>query len=143
IDQITALAPDRHDGLNGSATLFADKTNPLGIPAPASQLDDWANIDAYIRTIRAPRGAKTIDPTKVAAGKTVFLNAKCQGCHSGKLWTISEVFYTRTALNAFTVTEALSGTGWDEANFPVTISPTGSTNGTMRGAPSTGNDSMI
>lgn len=143
LDLANALAPDRHDGLNGSAKLFADKANPLGIPVAGSQLDDWKEIEAYMKTIRAPRGARNVDATKAAAGKALFLSAKCQGCHSGKLWTISEVFYTRAAATAFAVTEALSSATWDESSFPTTISPSGATTGTMRSGANTGNDSIM
>lgn len=143
LDLATALSPARHDGLNGSAALFADKANPLGIPSAGSQLDDWKDIEAYMKTIRAPRGARNVDAAKVTAGLTIFQTAKCQGCHGGKLWTTSELFYTRNAANAFTTTEALQSATWSEANFPASISPTGATTGTMRTATNTGNDTLL
>ncbi|MBS2019391.1 MAG: YncE family protein [Deltaproteobacteria bacterium] len=143
IDLAAALAPARHDGLNGSSTLAADKANPLAIPGGGSQLDDWKDLEAYIKTIRAPRGARNVDPAKVAAGRTIFQTAKCQGCHGGKLWTTSELFYTRNAANAFGVTEALSASSWSQASFPVSISPNGATTGTMREGANTGNDTLL
>ncbi len=53
--------------------------------------DDWDSIEAYIRTIRTPTAASTGD---VAAGRTVFETARCQNCHGGPLWTLSERYYT-------------------------------------------------
>ncbi len=58
-------------------------------------LEDWDEINEYIKTIRSPRGrsvgALVGDPV---AGRTVFENGGCANCHSGAQWTISELYYT-------------------------------------------------
>jgi hypothetical protein len=83
-----------HANLNGSSEQAADKTNPLNF-AVAPKLDDWAEITAYIQTIRSPRAPKNLDPKKVEAGKELFSTyGSCNGCHSGEKWTISRRFYT-------------------------------------------------
>ncbi|MEM9070064.1 MAG: hypothetical protein AAGE52_16270, partial [Myxococcota bacterium] len=53
--------------------------------------EDWDAIEAYIRTIRTPLVAPQGD---VAAGRAVFMEARCQNCHGGELWTLSERYYT-------------------------------------------------
>lgn len=150
IDQVTActgLACDgqRHDGLNGSAKLIADaKVDQFVLTPNESKIDDWADVEAYLKTIRSPRGATGLDANKVKAGRTLFEQNKCNGCHGGALWTTSELFYTRTAANAFTTTEALSTTSWDIATFPLNITPVDtSTTGTLRSGANTGNDSIL
>lgn len=55
--------------------------------------DDWDAIEAYIRTIRSPRGAATTAGDPVA-GRAVFESANCDNCHGGPLWTLSERYYT-------------------------------------------------
>jgi uncharacterized protein (TIGR03437 family) len=59
-----------------------------GVPA-------WDAIEAYVQTgIRAPisplRGSTDPD---IAAGRLLFTQANCQGCHSGAQWTSSRVRY--------------------------------------------------
>lgn len=69
--------------------------------------EDWDAIEAYIRSIRSPRGdAQGGDPE---AGRTVFETANCQNCHGGALWTLSERYYTPILdgdLRALTLEEA-------------------------------------
>lgn len=55
--------------------------------------DDWDDIEAYIMTIRAPHGATVADGDP-DAGRVVFEEAGCDNCHSGSLWTLSELYYT-------------------------------------------------
>jgi DNA-binding beta-propeller fold protein YncE len=55
--------------------------------------DDWDAIDAYVASIRAPHGSTRTegDPD---AGRDVFVAARCDACHGGNLWTISERYYS-------------------------------------------------
>ena len=132
----TAVAAQSHAGLNGSSKLLADAVVDqftLGV-GNKSVLEDWAEIEAYVKTIRAPRGARNLDAGMVTAGRATFLANNCQGCHGGTLWTTSEVFYTRTAATAFTTTEALATAAktWTVGAFPLNISPNATTTGIMR-----------
>jgi cytochrome c peroxidase len=86
--------------LNGSlAALVQDRfCPPDGVTCDATQIPDWNDVDAYIRTVRAPRAPtfvdKLQDPMKIAAGKKIFEAARCSGCHGGPNFTLSRVFYT-------------------------------------------------
>jgi YVTN family beta-propeller protein len=72
-------------GLNGSAaTAAAGGKQPL----------DWAQITAYMQGLRSPRAPSTLDAQKVAAGRTLFESANCQGCHGGDQWTMSHLFFS-------------------------------------------------
>jgi len=54
--------------------------------------EDWDAIEAYVRSIRTPNAvAGEGDPV---AGREVFEDARCQNCHGGPLWTLSERYYT-------------------------------------------------
>ena len=84
-----------HAGLNGSATLVADVSDPLTLGnGQKSVLDDWSLIDKFVQKIRSPRSPKNLDAAKVTAGRTLFEQKNCQGCHGGDKWTISKVFWT-------------------------------------------------
>ena len=109
-----------HAGLSGSADALADIANPLALDAP-SVLEDWAQIKAYIQTVRPPRAPSNLDSAKVAAGKTLFVNdGACNGCHGGDKWTISTRFYTPSA----DVNTALNATPWTApAGFPEALLP--------------------
>jgi cytochrome c peroxidase len=111
-------------GLGGTSWMVADPTNPAGFPV-ACVLDDWKKIGAWMRTIRSPRAASNLDPAKVAAGKALFTQASCQGCHGGDTWTISRRFYTpeptgtlANALKASTWGPAATAAGFPSALFP-------------------------
>lgn len=56
-------------------------------------LADWNEIEAYIRTIRSPRGA-TVTEGDPAEGATLFAEGGCANCHGGVLWTLSERYST-------------------------------------------------
>ena len=72
------------DGFNlGSAKAAA---------ASGATPDDWDEIEAFIQSIRSPKGRLDLggDP---AAGRAVFEEGRCQNCHGGPLWTLSERYY--------------------------------------------------
>ncbi len=77
----------------------ADPTNGFNIgsaravAASGAVPDDWDDIEAYIATLRAPRGAGVAEGD-VEAGRVVFEEAGCHNCHGGPLWTLSERYYT-------------------------------------------------
>lgn len=106
-------------GLNGSAQEVTDDD---------SVIKDWNDIKTYIQTIRPPRAPSNLDPAMVMAGETIFQDlaqgGRCQGCHGGAKWTISQLFYTSSgATNA-----ALSNAAWNGANlvlagFPAMVLP--------------------
>jgi len=109
-----------HAGLAGSSEQLADPANPLGIDPP-SVLEDWAQIKAFVQSIRAPRRPSNLDGAKIAAGKTLFVNdGSCTGCHGGDKWTISTRFYAPDAAT----TTALAATAWaPPAGFPAALLP--------------------
>lgn len=95
---------------DGSANVAAriDIVGPGGVPAPKNAFnhgsaravalsgatpDEWDLIEAYVKTIRAPRGRTNLAGDPVA-GRQVFQDAGCQNCHGGPLWTLSERYYT-------------------------------------------------
>ncbi|MBX3188417.1 MAG: YncE family protein [Labilithrix sp.] len=109
-----------HAGLGGSSEQLADVANPLGLAAP-SVLEDWAQIKAYIQSIRAPRKPANLDAAKVDAGRKLFVNdGSCTGCHGGDKWTISKRFYSPTVAS----TTALGGKTWaPPSGFPAALLP--------------------
>jgi hypothetical protein len=113
-----------HGGLNGSSWAAADPKNPAGLPTACSN-DDWHKLGAYMRAIRSPRRPTNLDAAKVTAGKALFLEGKCQGCHSGPKWTISKVFYEPDPTGA--VNKALTSKPWGPAakaaGFPEWLLP--------------------
>lgn len=119
-DAAHRITDPAHTGLAGSAEALADVANPLGLAAP-SVLEDWAQIKAYMQSIRPPRKPSNLDGAKIAAGRTLFLSeGSCNGCHGGDKWTISTRFYTPSA----DVNTALSTTPWAApAGFPTTLLP--------------------
>lgn len=124
-----ATAPNNHTGLNGSAIQASDKANPAGLPEP-SLLTDWAEVTAYIKTIRSPRAATGLDAAKVAAGRTLFASdGSCQGCHGGDKWTVSKRFYTPSIA---TMTGLRTKAWTAPSGFPAALLPTASGTGSMR-----------
>jgi hypothetical protein len=111
--------PPGNSGLNGSAAQAADPTNPQGLAQPGL-LTDWQNITAYVQTVRSPRAPTNLDAAQVAAGRTLFEGATCQGCHGGDKWTISHVFYSPSPAN----NTALKSKAWTvPAGFPSALVP--------------------
>jgi DNA-binding beta-propeller fold protein YncE len=124
-------------GLNGSSLMVADPANPGHFPT-ASVLPDWQEIVSWARTVRSPRRPSNLDPAQVAAGKDLFTGANCQGCHSGPLWTVSQVFYqpdstgvTNNKLKTLSWSSAVHSAGFPSALLPVLDTlptpPTGTT----------------
>lgn len=73
--------------------------NPLNgfnvgsVAGAGSVLEDWDEIEEYIRSIRTPSGATRYEGDAVA-GRAVFQRGGCANCHGGSLWTLSELYYT-------------------------------------------------
>lgn len=136
LDPANRIAIDKigHAGLGGSSRAAADPKNPIPL-AQASAIDDWEKMLAWAKTIRSPRRPTNLDAMVVAAGKEVFAEGKCQGCHGGPKWTTSRVFYTPDKANA--VNASLKSTSWTSAvtsaGFPTSLLPaTTPANQTMR-----------
>jgi hypothetical protein len=111
-------------GLNGSSLAVADPSNPGHFPT-ASVLTDWQKIVTWAKIVRSPRRPSNLDPAKVTAGQALYMSANCQGCHSGPLWTINQVFYTPDPTGV--VNNKLKTTSWTtavhQANFPTALLP--------------------
>ncbi len=68
---------------------------------PENCTKDWNNVEAYIKSIRPPRGLRDLDAESVARGAKLFgmptaseNNAGCVACHGGAGWTASRRFWT-------------------------------------------------
>ena len=72
---------------NGNACVLADAT------CDNSLVTDWDDIDAFVRSVRAPRKPTELLLEEVAAGERLFREGRCAGCHGGAGWTLSRVFY--------------------------------------------------
>jgi mono/diheme cytochrome c family protein len=111
-------------GLAGSSATVADPTNPGGM-AEVCVLDDWAQVTAFFQSIRSPRRPSNLDPAKVEAGRALFQEGNCQGCHGGAKWTTSRVFYAPDSTNV--TNNALKTKSWSAqvtaAGFPTTLLP--------------------
>lgn len=67
---------------------------------------DWDQIEAFVKTIRPPRGLRALDAASVARGAALFAKAGtpgadpsaagCVHCHGGPGWTVSRLFYRAT-----------------------------------------------
>jgi hypothetical protein len=111
-------------GLSGSSRAASDPSNPAAL-AEACVIDDWAHVTAFFKSIRSPRAPSNLDAAKVAAGRALFQEGNCQGCHGGAKWTTSRVFYTPDPTN--TVNNALKAKSWADAvtaaAFPTSLLP--------------------
>jgi YVTN family beta-propeller protein len=126
---LNAEAPPQ-TGLQGATGEIAD---PAGTSAhPHSKIDDWKNIEAYVKSIRSPRRPTNLVAADVAAGKALFSDqgqGNCVGCHSGAKWTISKRFYTPgdlpNAATADAATTSLSNVSWNTSlnGFPAALFP--------------------
>jgi hypothetical protein len=68
---------------------------------------DWDDMEAYMKTIRSPRG-RTGNAADIAAGRAIFEAAKCTNCHAGPLWTLSTRYYDPVKNADFTTTSLAS-----------------------------------
>ena len=101
------------NGLNGAlASVMTGKACTDANPTDPTLCNDvattsWTSIDTFLRSLRAPRAPGitavsatgdteriALDPAAVAAGRTLFADARCDGCHAGPGWTVSKQFYT-------------------------------------------------
>ncbi len=86
------------NNLNGSlASLVQNKLCAADAPVcDTTAVTGWNDVDAFIRTVRAPR-APTMDADQAslaAQGKALFEQGNCAACHGGPGFTLSKVFYT-------------------------------------------------
>lgn len=98
----------RHDGLNGALgsltndTIGARCDDKSTEPCDVNSTRDWDKLDAFIRSVRAPRAPLVcegmfdhgcLNPDHVVSGREIFERARCAACHGGPGWTLSRVFY--------------------------------------------------
>lgn len=126
LDPASRIAIDKlgQAGLAGASMLVADPKNPAGLPE-VCVLDDWSQINAFFASIRSPKRPSNLDAAKVTAGKALFQEGNCQGCHGGGQWTLSNVFYTPDPTNA--VNNGLKVKSWTTSvtasGFPTALLP--------------------
>jgi hypothetical protein len=90
-----------HNNLNASVKDLLDPPGPTPPECDAetatcdvSVVDSWDQIDAYVRTVRAPARPVGLNTTEIERGAKLFRSGRCAGCHGGPDWTLSRVFYT-------------------------------------------------
>lgn len=100
---------DLQNGLNGALSKLDPSADETGTGCHADDatcdedsLADWRMIDSFIRAERAPRAASVctrdgddncLSSSDVAAGRVLFEEGRCAGCHGGPRWTVSKLFY--------------------------------------------------
>jgi hypothetical protein len=107
----------RHNGLNGALGVITRASGEAPCPSDATSCDinssqDWDRIDAFIRSLSAPKAPRRcdvgrgsfieracLDADATARGRELFGRAQCGACHGGPGWTISKVFYTPSLEN--------------------------------------------
>jgi DNA-binding beta-propeller fold protein YncE/mono/diheme cytochrome c family protein len=96
--------PTLQNGLNGALSDLDMGTPCLRADADCARdsLPDWRMIETFIRSQRAPHGpvvcatsqsSECLDPNDIAAGRQLFEEGRCAGCHGGPGWTVSKLFY--------------------------------------------------
>ena len=96
--------------------------------APGGCNKDWDQIEAFVKTIRPPRGLRTLDAASVMRGAALFGKAGspgadanaagCVECHGGIGWTASRRFYVPTAARIEQLATAGTGDFHAPAAFP-------------------------
>jgi DNA-binding beta-propeller fold protein YncE len=90
------------NGLNGSLAevVTGSSCDSAGEACDESSVEDWNDIDAYIRSLGAPKGPRRgnrpfseVTPADVDRGVELFRIGRCAACHGGPGWTISKLFY--------------------------------------------------
>lgn len=116
--QVATVTPQ--DGLNGTTAGMM----PGGSVTPRSMIDDWNKITAYVQQIRSPRAPSNFIMADAMAGRALFLEHKCDACHSTELWTISRRFYTPSESNNNPVTGLLVTQDYrTPLDFPTVLNP--------------------
>lgn len=133
-------------GTLGSETRKALAASNLGKPVKEDQdgdtggttcTKDWDDIEAYMKTIRPPRGLTRLVALDVTAGLAVFGpgtgtgQANCVACHAGPGWTLSRRFFapssagnTTLASQAFAKASAWP-TSWNDHTLQIEVEKTG------------------
>jgi hypothetical protein len=125
----------QQQGLQGSTS---DVANPAGSSAhPHSVLNDWKDIEEWVKIIRSPRRPNNLSQADVDAGRALFSGAgNCVGCHSGAKWTISKRFYKPGDVSNAATSDpnpaSLSNIPWDATlnGFPESLFPVSANRGT-------------
>ncbi|MDQ3111767.1 MAG: thiol oxidoreductase [Bacteroidota bacterium] len=114
---ITSVYSPDEPGCNGVLSPYADD-----VPDPEIQSNSVLNVVFYLRTLKAPV-QRTPNDADVIAGKQVFMNLGCGGCHTPQ-WTTSQsdvaalsnkTFYPYTDLLLHDMGSALDD-GYTEGN---------------------------
>jgi YVTN family beta-propeller protein len=97
--------------LAGKSTATGTDTAPAAAKErqdePGGCTQNWNQIEAFVKTIRPPRGLRALDAASVARGAALFAKAGAPGadpdaagcvqCHGGAGWTMSRLFYRATS----------------------------------------------
>lgn len=83
------VTKENHQANNGSMKFL---THTKGVCGNDKTCPDWDQIDAYIQSIRSPRG-KHAPEADIKKGRGLFDEGGCAKCHGGPKWTVSRVFY--------------------------------------------------
>jgi DNA-binding beta-propeller fold protein YncE len=116
-------------GLSGSTRQLMP---PDGAVTPRSVLEDWNQVDEYVKAIRAPRGLTSLNMADVTAGRALFTTHNCAGCHGGAGWTLSRRFFVPGEANNNPTTGLLrTRTYTAPAAFPAALNPATAAMGRM------------
>ncbi len=79
---------------NSLASLVSDRSCPVdAAQCNSTRISDSNDIDAFIRTVKTPRAPTYLEPGDVSDGARLFQEGRCNGCHAGSAFTLSNVFY--------------------------------------------------
>ncbi|MFO0608244.1 MAG: hypothetical protein U0324_34075 [Polyangiales bacterium] len=126
-DGTPAVTPQRataepNDGLSGTVDGVA---SPAGANPVRTLLEDWNEMRAWAATLRSPRAPTGLNAADVTAGRTLFQNNNCAGCHGGARWSNTARFYTPSQTINNRTTGTLITTSWTRpTNFPTSVLPT-------------------
>ena len=67
---------------------------------------DWDDLDSYVKTIRPPHAATTVDPQAVARGAQLFVDGGCAKCHGGAGFTVSRRYFAPSSATNLGLTTA-------------------------------------
>ena len=90
------LNPGDPADVNGLKTTLGLPVKEIqdGIVTGPSCVKDWDDIEAFVKTIRPPKGVRFLDSNSITRGNAAFREGSCQNCHGGAGWTISRRFFT-------------------------------------------------
>lgn len=84
------------NGLNGSVEPLVDGIGCFADDptCDSSGTKNWNDVDAFLRSLRAPRAPRNLNEARIEQGRQLFEQGRCAACHGGPHWTLSMLFYS-------------------------------------------------